>query len=106
MSFLKRFFGTKESRKAPASEAEGCRERSDTFVLCEHCHESFDFQKAVRESGDYGDWIICPHCQKQSKDNIHPDCPYWQFWSCRHDRRHPTRCSLPTKSPYETCALL
>jgi hypothetical protein len=75
-------------------------------VMCVHCYKLFDYTKAQRHHTDIGDWIICPLCRKEAQDNIHPHCPYWSDWRCRHDPKHVTYCSLPTKAPYETCALL
>jgi hypothetical protein len=83
-----------------------CPVPSQAAVPCLHCSELFDHTKAQRHHTDIGDWIICPHCRKEAQDNIHLHCPYWSDWRCRHDPKHVTYCSLPTKAPYETCALL
>ena len=79
----------------------------DTRVLCRNCSELFDFTKADRhQDPNSGSWVICPHCKKESQDNIHPDCPYWTDWRCRHDPAHVTYCSLPTVVHYQTCGVL
>ena len=80
--------------------------KASSNVMCFHCCKLFDYTIAQRHHTDIGDWIICPHCRKEAQDNIHPHCPYWSDWRCRHDPKHVTYCSLPTKAPYETCALL
>jgi len=100
--------GSSEFTQARTEEVQK-EEAPGDLVACLQCCKLFNFRNAERECTDIGDWITCPHCGKQRFDNIHKDCPYWHSHTssaCHHDPSHPTGCSLQTKTPYSTCALL
>lgn len=91
----------------PTERGRSVVDETDTRLRCPHCSRLFDFTKAEHHHGaNSGWWFICPHCRNLAPDNIHPDCPYWTDWLCRHDPAHETVCSLPTAVPYQTCYVL